>query len=71
MDILRVDRDSTSRVGAWQNIYDQIHQNKPTILLGTQMLAKRHHFPFVTLVAILAIDSGLFSVDFRAAERTA
>ena len=71
VDILRVDRDSTSRVGAWQNIYDQIHQNKPTILLGTQMLAKGHHFPFVTLVAILEIDSGLFSVDFRAAERTA
>ena len=71
IDILRVDRDSTSRVGSWQKIYDQIHQNKPTILLGTQMLAKGHHFPFVTLVAILDIDSGLFSVDFRAPERTA
>jgi primosomal protein N' (replication factor Y) (superfamily II helicase) len=41
------------------------------ILLGTQMLAKGHHFPYVTLVAILDIDSGLLSVDFRATERTA
>ena len=69
--ILRVDRDSTSRVGSWQKIYDQIQKSQPMILLGTQMLAKGHHFPYVTLVAILDIDSGLFSVDFRAPERTA
>ena len=69
--VLRVDRDSTSRVGSWQKIYDQIHQSEPMILLGTQMLAKGHHFPYVTLVAILDIDSGLLSVDFRATERTA
>jgi primosomal protein N' len=41
------------------------------ILLGTQMLAKGHHFPHVTLVAILDIDAGLLSVDIRAPERTA
>ena len=69
--VIRVDRDSTSRVGSWQKIYDQIHQSEPMILLGTQMLAKGHHFPYVTLVAILDIDSGLLSVDFRATERTA
>ncbi|OTG95550.1 primosomal protein N' [Acinetobacter sp. ANC 3832] len=69
--ILRVDRDSTSRVGSWQRIYDQIQKSEPTILLGTQMLAKGHHFPYVTLVAILDVDAGLLSVDFRAAERTA
>ena len=69
--VLRVDRDSTSRVGSWQKIYDQIHKSEPMILLGTQMLAKGHHFPYVTLVAILDIDSGLLSVDFRATERTA
>ena len=69
--VIRVDRDSTSRVGSWQKIYDQIHKSEPMILLGTQMLAKGHHFPFVTLVAILDIDSGLLSVDFRATERTA
>lgn len=70
-EVIRVDRDSTSRVGSWQKIYDRIQQNKPSILLGTQMLAKGHHFPHVTLVAILDIDSGLLSVDPRAPERTA
>jgi primosomal protein N' (replication factor Y) len=58
-------------VGSWQKIYDRIQQNKPSILLGTQMLAKGHHFPHVTLVAILDIDAGLLSVDPRAPERTA
>ena len=70
-DVIRVDRDSTSRVGSWQKIYDRIQTSEPVILLGTQMLAKGHHFPYVTLVAILDIDSGLLSVDFRAPERTA
>ncbi|OYW72970.1 MAG: primosomal protein N' [Pseudomonadales bacterium 32-42-5] len=70
-DVIRVDRDSTSRVGSWQRIYNKIQKSEPIILLGTQMLAKGHHFPYVTLVAILDIDSGLLSVDFRATERTA
>lgn len=70
-DVIRVDRDSTSRVGSWQKIYSKIQKSEPIILLGTQMLAKGHHFPYVTLVAILDIDSGLLSVDFRATERTA
>lgn len=71
IDVIRVDRDSTSRVGSWQKIYDRIQHSEPVILLGTQMLAKGHHFPYVTLVAILDLDSGLLSVDFRATERTA
>ncbi len=66
VDVIRVDRDSTSRVGSWQKIYDRIQRSEPSILLGTQMLAKGHHFPYVTLVAILDIDSGLLSVDIRA-----
>ncbi len=70
-EVIRVDRDSTSRVGSWQKIYDKIHKSEPVILLGTQMLAKGHHFPYVTLVAVLDIDAGLLSVDFRAPERTA
>ena len=70
-DVIRVDRDSTSRVGQWDRIYQRIHQSQPAILLGTQMLAKGHHFPYVTLVAILDIDAGLLSFDFRAPERTA
>lgn len=67
--IVRVDRDSTKRKGAMQDLLDQINMEKPTILLGTQMLAKGHHFPQVTLVGIVDADSGLFSADFRAAEQ--
>ncbi len=69
--ILRVDRDSTSRKGSMAKIMDQVHKGAPCILVGTQMLAKGHHFPKVTLVAILDADSGLFSTDFRGMERTA
>lgn len=71
VDVLRVDRDSTSRVGSWERIYERAHQEKAAILLGTQMLAKGHHFPYVTLVAILDVDGGFLNVDFRAPERTA
>lgn len=70
-DVFRVDKDSTRHVGSLEKIYAQIHAEKPLILLGTQMLAKGHHFPYVSLVAILDIDAGLLSVDFRAPERTA
>lgn len=69
--IWRVDRDSTSRKHAMQEILDQVHQGEAGILVGTQMLAKGHHFPKVTLVAILDADGGLFSSDFRGMERTA
>lgn len=69
--VIRVDRDTTQRKNAMQQIMDQIHQGDPCILVGTQMLAKGHHFPKVTLVAILNSDSGLFSADFRGMERTA
>lgn len=69
--ILRIDRDSTSKMGSWEQFYQKIQQNEPLILIGTQMLSKGHHFPFVTLVGILDIDAGFFSVDFRASERTA
>ncbi|TDJ18504.1 MAG: primosomal protein N' [Gammaproteobacteria bacterium] len=67
----RVDRDSTRRKGALQEVFDAIHSGSTNILVGTQMLAKGHHFPNVTLVGILDADGGLFGVDFRAAERMA
>lgn len=67
--LIRVDRDSTRRKGEMQNLLDQIHTQKKAILLGTQMLAKGHHFPQVTLVGIVDADGGLFSADFRAAEQ--
>ena len=50
---------------------DLINSGKPMVLLGTQLLAKGHHFPNVTLVGILDADSGLFSADFRGSERVA
>lgn len=69
--VLRVDRDSTSRKDAMQQLFSTIQRGQPSILVGTQMLAKGHHFPRVTLVAILDADGGLFSGDFRASERMA
>jgi len=68
---VRLDRDSTQRKGALENHLEQINQGKVDIILGTQMLAKGHHFPNVTLVAILDVDSGLFSIDFHATEKLA
>lgn len=69
--VLRIDRDTTQRKDAMAKMMAQIHSGEPCILVGTQMLAKGHHFPKVTLVAILNADSGLFSADFRGMERTA
>ena len=69
--VLRIDRDSTARKGAMEQMFATINRGEPCLLVGTQMLAKGHHFPRVTLVAILDADSGLFSADFRASERMA
>lgn len=69
--IARVDRDSTRRVGALQELFDGIHAQRYRILIGTQMLAKGHHFPGVTLVGVLNTDQGLLGADFRASERMA
>lgn len=69
--IARIDRDSTRRKGALDQVLEEITQNQHQILIGTQMLAKGHHFPNVTMVAILDIDHALFSSDFRASERLA
>ena len=69
--VLRVDRDSTARKEAMSNLFTTVQRGEPCILVGTQMLAKGHHFPRVTLVAILDADGGLFSADFRASERMA
>jgi primosomal protein N' (replication factor Y) len=69
--LIRVDRDTTSRVGSWERIYQRANQAGAAILLGTQMLAKGHHFPHVTLVSIVDVDGGFLSVDFRAPERMA
>lgn len=69
--VLRVDRDTTRRKNELDAILNEVNQGKPCILIGTQMLAKGHHFPSVTLVAVLDADAGLFSADFRGQEHTA
>ncbi|MFI3245684.1 MAG: primosomal protein N' [Ferrimonas sp.] len=68
---IRIDRDSTSRKGSLDNMLEQIRNNEVQILVGTQMLAKGHHFPDVTFVGLLDVDSALFSADFRATEHLA
>lgn len=69
--ITRIDRDTTSRKGALEQQLAEVHQGDARILIGTQMLAKGHHFPNVTLVALLDVDGALFSADFHATERFA
>ncbi len=66
--ILRVDQDSMSKKKAWEDALANIASGEVNILVGTQMLAKGHHFPLLTLVGMLGIDDALFSADFRAPE---
>lgn len=67
--ILRIDRDSTRLKDGWQGMLKDIYERRVDILVGTQILAKGHDFPNLSLVGILNSDASLFSTDFRAAER--
>ncbi len=67
--VLRVDRDSTRRKHAWNEMRRQIHAQEVDILVGTQILAKGHDFPQLNLVGVINADSSLYSTDFRAGER--
>ncbi|MGC0152561.1 primosomal protein N' [Chromobacterium vaccinii] len=67
--VLRIDRDTTSRKDAWDEVYRKVHAGEVDILVGTQMLAKGHDFGTLSLVAALGADGGLYSADFRASER--
>lgn len=71
VSVVRVDRDSTRKKGALTKLLQEITEKKHQLLIGTQMLAKGHHFPDVTLVAVLDGDGALFSFDFRASEQMA
>ena len=68
---IRIDRDSTRRKGSLESALESIRSGEYQILIGTQMLAKGHHFPDVTLVGLLDVDGSLYSSDFRASERLA
>lgn len=69
--IARIDRDSTQRRGAFEAILASVQAGTIDLLVGTQMLAKGHDFPRLTLVGVLGADNALYSADFRATERLA
>ncbi len=69
--IHRVDSDSMRSRHAMEALAEEVNRGEPAILLGTQMLTKGHHFPAVTLVAVIDTDALLFSADFRGEERMA
>ncbi|MFC5579082.1 primosomal protein N' [Lysobacter niabensis] len=68
--VLRIDRGTTQRRDALEKLLHDFG-NAPGILVGTQMLAKGHDLPNLTLVAVVGVDEGLFSADFRAPEKLA
>lgn len=68
--VLRMDADTTSGKYSRDEIIGKFSRGEADILLGTQMIAKGHNFPRVTLAAAVSADSSLYSDDFRAAERT-
>ncbi|MYI74621.1 MAG: primosomal protein N' [Acidobacteria bacterium] len=68
--VARLDRDTARRRGAAQRILQRFARHDIDILVGTQMVAKGHDFPAVTLVGVVSADVGLGLADFRAAERT-
>ena len=68
--VARLDRDSVSRKGAAAEILRSMASGEIDVLVGTQMIAKGHDFPRVTLVGVISADVGLGLADFRAAERT-
>jgi primosomal protein N' (replication factor Y) len=70
-NIARIDSDTITTPKKLKTALEKINSGESQILIGTQLLAKGHHFPNVTLVGIIHIDSGLYSADFRATERTA
>jgi primosomal protein N' (replication factor Y) (superfamily II helicase) len=68
--VARLDRDVARRPSQFQKILSEFRQGKIDILVGTQMIAKGHDFPGVTLVGVVSADIGLGLPDFRSAERT-
>jgi primosomal protein N' (replication factor Y) len=69
--LLRFDRDTVRKKGEFDRLTVQVKSGGPCLLVGTQMIAKGHHFPEVTLVIIVNLDQALYSADFRALERMA
>ncbi len=70
MPLMRMDADTTSGKLAYDKMLEEFREGRADILLGTQMVAKGHDFPRVTLVGVALADTSLYVSDFRAAERT-
>ena len=70
-EVIRIDRDSTRRKGSMDRHLAAVQQGEPAMLVGTQMLAKGHHFPALDLAVVLEADSGFLSADFRGPEQAA
>ena len=68
--VFRMDADNTKTKDALIAILDEFSKTRPAILVGTQMIAKGHHFPHVSLVGVVDADNSLHFSDFRASERT-
>ena len=68
--VARIDRDTTTRRKVFEQSLADFSAGKIDTLVGTQMLAKGHDFPNVTLVGVVSVDAGLALPDFRSAERT-
>lgn len=69
--ILRVDRDSIRQRADFQQLIDRVGKGEPCVIVGTQMIAKGHHWPGIGLAVVLDADQSLFSADFRGPERLA
>lgn len=67
-EVVRIDRDAVRKKNALNEHLNKIHQGEAQLIVGTQMLAKGHHFPRLSLVVILDADAGLYNQDFRALE---
>lgn len=67
--LIRVDRDEVRKKHAFTEKLETIHTGEAQLIIGTQMMAKGHHFPRLTLVVVVDTDAGLYSADYRAIER--
>lgn len=67
--LIRIDRDEVRKKHAFSEKLETIHSGEAQLIIGTQMMAKGHHFPHLTLVVVVDADAGLYSADYRALER--
>lgn len=68
-EVLRIDRDAVRKKNSLEEHLERINRGEAQLIIGTQMLAKGHHFPRLSLVVVLDVDAGLYNQDFRALEQ--